>query len=87
MNNPEALAKLIKEVPELAGKVMPDEVSDIADAYVRRVLKSRSTQIETLAAAFLAETGLCPSEARLIEQRHEDGKISWWFEKRESTEH
>jgi hypothetical protein len=54
------------------------QIMDAADAALRRVNANRETLIE----AWLAETGILPSEAMLVEQRMNDGTIRFWVEKR-----
>jgi len=43
-------------------------------------------QREHIVEAFIAETGLFPSEIEQIEQHHDNGNISWYLRKREIDE-
>ena len=54
----------------------------LAREKYRQVMKQREHIVE----AFVAETGLFPSEIEQIEQHHSNGDISWYLRKREKHE-
>lgn len=59
-------------------------IRETLNKYMREAQEGRLQMLEQLAAAFIVETGLRPSECELVEQT--DGmKISWFFRKRESV--
>jgi hypothetical protein len=53
------------------------------DEILQRIINTRHKHQELLAAAFLAEVGVPPSQCTLVEERSDDGKtVRWWFERR-----
>jgi len=52
------------------------------DAYVKKLLNARGIMLEAMAAAFIKETGLIPSQAELVQQQLKDGSIRLFFRKR-----
>lgn len=52
---------------------------------IEKAGKTRESMIEMLAAAFIKETGLNPSEAVLV-QEMAGNKIIWYFKKRKDFE-
>ncbi len=53
------------------------------DALVKTIIDKRSEILEDFARAYVAETGLLPSEIELCEQRQPD-KIVYWFRRKEA---
>ena len=49
----------------------------------KRVANVSAEKVEMLAAAFLKETNLKPSECELVMEYTHDSKIIWYFRKRE----
>jgi hypothetical protein len=60
----------------------PSDISSKIQETVNQVVNNRASIKEDFAKAYLAETGLSPSECELCEQHHSD-KVTWWFRKRE----
>lgn len=60
-----------------------NEMHERMDKLVKDILTKRGEILEEFAEAYIAETGLKPSQIILHEQRSFDGeRISWWFEKK-----
>lgn len=53
------------------------------EAAVNRAMRRVSEQREAIIEAFLAETGLMPSECEQVETINADGTRSWYVRKRE----
>ena len=63
---------------------LESHVSKIMGDYIRNIKVARGMNLDMLAAAFIKETNLDPRECELVEQSHADGKVTWFFRKRES---
>lgn len=62
--------------PEAQGD-FASKIAEAARAQYRFVMDNRDRLIE----AWVAETGLMPSESMLVEQRMDDGTIRVWVER------
>lgn len=63
-----------------------DRLSAFIDDAARKKLAFIDAHRERLVEAFLAETGLLPSEAMLVQQDHGNGRTSVWIERRKPSE-
>ena len=52
------------------------------DEIIRELVAKEDKILNSLLVAFIAETGLVPSQCKLIRQDDFKGNISFWFEKR-----
>ena len=59
---------------------MIHDIGKLVEETMRLVLAQREAVIE----AFIAETGLLPSECEQVEQTHTDGTKTWYVRKRET---
>lgn len=62
----------------------PDEsaFSDVSE-LVREVMSKRARILEDFARAYIAETGLAPSDVQMVETRSDyGGRITWHFERK-----
>jgi hypothetical protein len=50
--------------------------------FVEEIWREVLNQREEILKAFIAETGLYPSECEQVEQRNPDGTITWFVRKR-----
>jgi hypothetical protein len=58
------------------------EAVDYAFKYVEKVYGIRMQYLEMMAASFALHTNIPVDECELVEQRHDDGRTSWYFQKR-----
>jgi Mor family transcriptional regulator len=64
----------------LGGRDFPKD--QMQEDYTKKVTEARNYMLEAMAAAFIKETGLKPSEAELVQQMMPNG-IRLYFRKRE----
>jgi hypothetical protein len=61
-----------------------EQLSKIAELLRNKLEEARKQRMELCelyGLAFIAKTGLCPTECELVEET-KDGKIVWYFRKR-----
>jgi len=63
-----------------------DRLADSMDTAVLEQLAFINSHREHLVRAFMAETGLMPSECELVEQRQGDGSLTVYLRKRKPSE-
>jgi hypothetical protein len=60
--------------------------SESLDSILRPIRDKRTEILEAFSKAYLAETGLLPSQCELVEVRNADGwTFTWFFRKREQA--
>lgn len=62
-------------------------MSDMVKYKMKRFFYNIMKQREEILKAFIAETGLLPSEVEQVEVQHPDGTISWYVRKRGIGKH